>query len=152
MKKNILKYISLASFAIILFIGCGTQESQSDILDQIQRQIDNLKKAHLNSDVDLADRLYHPNLILTSQSGTKYDKEVALKNIENTFESYVNADIEFLQVSNSVVLTNYINERKYKDFDKGRFRLTVLWIKHEGEWKIISMQSSKIKEPKRTSG
>ncbi|TMM58652.1 nuclear transport factor 2 family protein [Maribacter algarum] len=115
----------------------------------ILKQIEHLRTAHLNSDVDLASELYHSQLILTSQSGKKYKKDVALVNIKNTFESYESSDIEFVYISDDVVLTNYINERKYKDYDKGKFRLTVVWTKHEDAWKIISMQSSKIREPKK---
>ncbi|MDB4293155.1 nuclear transport factor 2 family protein [Maribacter sp.] len=135
----LITFISLASHA---------QVPSAEITAQIQAQIEKLKTAHLNSDVTLADKLYHPNLILTSQSGKKYNKDVALINIKNTFESYKNSEIQWLQVSGDVVLTNYINERKYKDFDKGTYRLTVVWTRQEGEWRIISMQSSQVKERK----
>jgi len=129
---------------------CGrAQETGYEIRIQILEQIDNLRTAHLNSDIALADSLYHPDLMLTSQSGKKYNKEIALSNLENTFESYESSDIEFLTVSDDVILTNYINKRKYKDFDKATFRLTVVWTKHENEWKIISMQSSKVKNRKK---
>ncbi len=122
------------------------QETNPEMKEQIEQQINNLRTAHLNSDVDLAKKIYHPKLILTSQSGKKYDKAAALANTKNTFESYENSDIQFLQISRNVVLTNYINERKYKGFDKGRYRLTVVWTKFKEIWTIISMQSSKIKQ------
>ncbi|MEP3208179.1 MAG: nuclear transport factor 2 family protein [Maribacter sp.] len=123
--------------------------SAQGVETKIKEQIDALRTAHLNSDVSIADALYHPDLILTSQSGKIYKKDVALENIKNTFESYESSDFQFLEVSNEVVITNYINERKYKDFPKGKFRLTVVWTKHEDVWKIISMQSSKVKERKK---
>ncbi|WP_394972714.1 nuclear transport factor 2 family protein [uncultured Croceitalea sp.] len=139
--------------AVLLFFVGNTsllsQEVSAKEHDAILKQIKNLRTAHLNSDVDLADKLYHPQLILTSQSGKKYKKDVALENIKNTFEIYESSEIEFINISDNVVLTNYINERKYKDFDKGKYRLTVVWTKHEDAWKIISMQSSKIKERKK---
>lgn len=136
---------------LLFFIGNASLLSQETTVkkqDAILKQIEHLRTAHLNSDVDLASKLYHPQLILTSQSGKKYKKNVALVNIKNTFESYESSDIEFVYISDDVVLTNYINERKYKDFEKGAYRLTVVWTKHEDAWKIISMQSSKIKERK----
>ncbi len=123
----------------------NAQEVSSAIKGEIQGQINKLRTAHLKSNVALADKLYHPHLILTSQSGKKYNKEVALLNIKNTFEAYESAEIEFLTVSDDVILTNYINERKYKDFPSGSYRLTVVWTIHEDTWKIISMQSSKVK-------
>lgn len=143
--------IKTAFFLLLTFcfshIGMA-QQMDAKITSEIQKQIENLRTAHLNSDMALADKLYHPDLILTSQSGKKYKKGVALMNIKNTFESYKSSDIEFLQVSDYVVITNYINERKYKDFEKGTYRLTVVWTMYESEWRIISMQSSKIKERK----
>lgn len=145
--KNLKKFGAL--LVLILLTAKGfTQEIRSEILSEIEAQIALLRTAHLKSDVTLVDKIYHPNLILTSQSGKKYKKDIALKNIENTFESYEYSDIEFLRVSDDALITNYINERKYKDFPKGKFRLTVVWTRHEDKWKIISMQSSKIKESK----
>lgn len=114
--------------------------------DIILQQMANLRSAHLNSDTNLADKLYHPDLILTSQSGKKYKKELVLENIQHNFESYKNSDIEFLRVADNVILTNYINERKYEGFDKGKFRLSVVWKKSESTWRIIAMQSSRINE------
>ncbi len=135
-------------FALLLSYWCSAQDISSENITQIEHQIEQLKIAHLNSDSAMADALYHPKMILTSQSGKKYNKEIALKNIENNFEIYESSEIEFLPISNDVVLTNYVNERKYKTLEKGRYRLTVVWTKHEKQWKIISMQSSKIKKKK----
>jgi hypothetical protein len=152
LKQTKMLYIkTLITFFLSVFVSIGVlaQEIGTEVQSEIQNQIDNLRTAHLNSDVDLADKIYHPNLILTSQSGKKYKKDVALVNIKNTFESYESSDIEFVHISDDVVLTNYINERKYKDYDKGKFRLTVVWTLHEDSWKIISMQSSKVKDRKK---
>lgn len=137
---------------LIIFLFLATnisivaQEVSESEQELILKQLENLRTAHLNSDVDLVDRLYHPNLILTSQSGKKYKKEVVVQNIEHKFESYQNSDFEFLKVTDDVVITNYINERKYKGFDKGKFRLSVVWTKSKGTWQIIAMQSSRINE------
>lgn len=134
--------------AFLLMCLCSFEGSAQavDALAEIQDQINALRKAHLNSDVDLANQLYHPKLIVTSQSGKKYTKKEALENIKNSFEYYENLEIEFMPLSNDVVLTNYLNERKYKDFEKGIFRLTTVWTKDEGDWRIISMQSSRLKQ------
>ncbi len=138
---------SIITFCCCFFFLFGiAQEVSNEKKQQIKEQIAQLRTAHLNSDIDLATKIYHPNLILTSQSGKKYDTKVALLNLKNTFESYENSAIEFLNLAENVVLTNYINKRKYKDFDKGRFRLTVIWMFEKERWQIISMQSSKIKE------
>ncbi|RKR15202.1 uncharacterized protein DUF4440 [Maribacter vaceletii] len=131
-----------------LFIStyCISQEINAIEKEEIQLQITNLKNAHLNSDVDLANKIYHENLILTSQSGKKYSKKEALANITNAFESYESADIVFLKIDTNVVLTNYINKRKFKGFDEGEYRLTAVWKKQANNWVIISMQSSKVKK------
>ena len=146
LKPNKLMILKKTSFIVMTLLLSQLLSAQEV---EIKKQINALRTAHLNSDVALVDTLYHPDLILTSQSGKKYKKDVALENIKNTFESYESSDFEFLKVSDEVVITNYINERKYKDIPKGTFRLTVVWTKHEGVWKIISMQSSKVKERKK---
>lgn len=145
---HLVKVLLVMVITLLLTLSGNAQETSSAVTEHIHKQIKNLRTAHLNSNVELADQLYHPNLILTSQSGKKYNKEVALVNIKNTFEAYESSEIEFLTVCEDVVLTNYINERKYKDFPKGRYRLTVVWTIHNNTWKIISMQSSKVKTRK----
>ena len=139
-------YKIAAAFLLMCLCSFKGSAQAVDALAEIQDQINALKKAHLNSDVDLANQLYHPKLIVTSQSGKKYTKKEALENIKNSFEYYENLEIEFMPLSNDVVLTNYLNERKYKDFEKGIFRLTTVWTKDEGDWRIISMQSSRLKQ------
>ncbi len=144
---NLMKILLI--IVVTLFAVSGNaQDISTEVTAQIHKQIKYLRAAHLNSNVDLADKIYHPSLILTSQSGKKYNKEIALVNIKNTFESYENSEIEFLSISENVALTNYINQRKYKDFPKGTYRLTVVWTMHNDTWKIISMQSSKVKVSK----
>ncbi|MFP2995390.1 nuclear transport factor 2 family protein [Spongiivirga sp. MCCC 1A20706] len=142
-----MKIATLLACLLFCFLGFAQQVSP-ETQQQIKQQIENLRTAHLKSDAELAAKIYHQDLILTSQSGKKYKKEVALKNLKNAFEIYESSDIEFLNASDAVVITNYINERKYKDLDKGVFRLTVVWKQYQGDWKIISMQSSRIKKPK----
>ena len=135
----------------IFFFACVVhgQEVDAAVQKEILSQMEHLKKAHLESNPALGDLVYHPNLILTSQSGKKYGKEMALTNLENTFEKYEVSDLEFVTVSETVMLANYLNTRKYKDFPSGTFRLTAVWTKNEVAWQLISMQSSKVKAPKK---
>ncbi|MEO0508024.1 MAG: nuclear transport factor 2 family protein [Bacteroidota bacterium] len=139
----------LMCFALFLAYGVDAQDVNAAIEAKILSQMDQLKKAHLESNPALGDLIYHPKLILTSQSGKKYGKEMALTNLENTFEQYDVSDLEFVTVSENVVLTNYLNTRKYKDFPSGTFRLTAVWTKNDATWQLISMQSSKVKAPKK---
>ncbi len=147
---NIFKYFREIATGLLLctFLHQGmAQEVPKTIQSKILMKMDLLRQAHLNSDPGLADTIYHPLLILNSQSGKKYDKETALKNLENKFEMYRTSDIEFLQVTDGAVLVNYINERKYGNFEKGVFRVTAIWVQVTEGWKIISIQSSRIKKP-----
>jgi len=139
----------LMCFALFLAYGVHAQEANTVVEAEILSQMENLKKAHLESNPAMGDLVYHPKLILTSQSGKKYGKAMALTNLENTFEKYEVSDLEFVTVSENVVLANYLNTRKYKDFPSGTFRLTAVWTKNEAAWQLISMQSSKVKAPKK---
>ncbi|MEL7270967.1 MAG: nuclear transport factor 2 family protein [Bacteroidota bacterium] len=140
---------SLIGFMFFLAHGVYAQEVNTVVEAEILSQMEQLKKAHLESNPALGDLVYHPKLILTSQSGKKYGKEMALTNLENTFEQYDVSDLEFVTVSENVVLANYLNTRKYKDFPSGTFRLTAVWTKNEAAWQLISMQSSKVKAQKK---
>lgn len=134
-------------FSLFCVLAHSQELSQQD-KTAIQKQLENLRTAHLNSDSVLVKSIYDTDLVLTSQSGTRYDFDTAVKNLQHKFESYQSSDFYFLPLDANVVLTNYINERKYEGFDKGKFRLTVIWRKHEDNWKIVSMQSSRIKKRK----
>ncbi len=140
--------MKLVVFVCTLFIAITgvSQDISTSEREQILHQITNLKTAHLNSDTVLANKIYHDNLILTSQSGKRYHKKEAIANIKNTFESYESTDVHFLKIDTNVILTNYMNKRKFKGLDEGEYRLTVVWKKQEDNWVIISMQSSKIKK------
>lgn len=144
-----MKLVSAIGCVFFVVMSSMAQETDSSIKLKIYLQIEALRTAHMRSDTMLANALYHPNLILTSQSGKRYGKKEALENIKNTFENYEYLDVEFLRLSEDVILTNYINERKYKDLPKGAFRVTTIWKIYEGSWRIISMQSSKIKDKKK---
>ncbi len=130
---------------IFVSIESTAQEPNEDIKNKITAQMKLLRKAHLQSDTSIADQLYHHELWLTSQSGKKYSKKEALINLTNHFETYEYSEIAFKQIAREVVMTNLINERKYKGYETGRFRLTMTWVIDERKWKIISMQSSRIK-------
>ncbi len=141
-----MKLISAIGCVFFVAMSSMGQETDSRSIElKIYLQIEALRTAHLRSDTTLANTLYHPDLILTSQSGKKYNKKEVLENIKNTFEYYEYGNADFLRLSEDVILTNYINERKYKDLPKGAFRITTIWKIYEGSWRIISMQSSKIK-------
>ena len=134
---------------IILFVTLNSwgQELGLSAQKKIEQQMLLLKEAHLESNPELADGVYHKDLVLTSQSGKKYGKKTALLNLKNAFDLYESASVYYLHITNDVVLTNYINERKYANFEKGTFRLTAIWKFDQGIWQIISMQSSRIKTP-----
>ena len=144
MKKS-LSTIFLILFCVAFVFGQNQgQKAEQEIVEQMKT----LREAHLTSDSELAHDVFDKKLILTSQSGKIYKKKDVLKNIENKFESYENSGIRFLHLSKEIVIVNFINERKFAGFVKGKFRVTAVWLKSGNVWRIISMQSSKIKEPK----
>ena len=114
--------------------------------EQIRQQIETLRLAHLQSDTVLAKQVYHDQLLLVSQSGKKYGKADALANITNPFEIYEYTELTFLPIAKKVVITNYVNERKFVGYPKGIYRLTAVWKKEKGKWMMMSMQSSKMKQ------
>ena len=123
-----------------------SQGGSQSYVDEIQNRIDQLRTAHLENNTQLAQQIYHEDLVLVSQSGKKYGKEDAIRNIQNKFDSYDNDEIEWLSISDDVVLTTFVNKRKFADFPKGQFRLVAIWKKEKNDWQLISLQSSRMKK------
>lgn len=138
----------LSSLILIIVFGINANGQSIANVDKtkIQNRIEQLRTAHLESSADLADQIYHKDLVLVSQSGKKYGKADALRNIQNKFESYENAKLEWQSISDDVVLTTFVNRRKYANFPPGRFRLVAIWKKESSDWQLISLQSSRLKK------
>ena len=129
---------------LIFAVSASARQIDERAKKQILGQLEKLREAHLKSDPKLAADVYDKKLILTSQSGKKYPKRDALRNIENQFKFYENSDLEFVRLSKRVIVLNYINEREIANFPRGKFRVTAVWVKMKGNWRIASLQSSRI--------
>ncbi len=141
-----MKKVVFVIFAVVsLSLVCLGQNTNGKAKQQISRQLSLLVKAHLTSDAKIAGGIYDDRLILTSQSGRVYGKNDSLKNIKNKFGFYKNSDVRFLHLKKNIVVVNYINEREIGDFPRAKYRVTTVWLRRKGAWKIVSLQSSKIR-------
>lgn len=103
-----------------------------------------LAEANLRSDDSVADRYYDDRMLMTSQSGKVYEKKDALLDVKNAFEKYENSDFRFLHVDSKTVIVNYQNTRKRKSLEEAKYRVTAVWVRRNGLWRLASLQSSKI--------
>ena len=135
-------------FATILVTICSTFASAQNRHEKNEIAINGLMRqfaaATLKSDMSVAERLYADDLFMTSQSGKLYTKKEAVKDIANLFRSYDNDDLKFLHLSDNTVIVNYQNTRKRETLEEAKFRVTAVWVNRKGEWKMVSVQSSKI--------
>lgn len=135
-------------FAVVLIAAlCGIASAQSKIgvkEKEIEDALSQLAKAALTNDVAAAGALYDDRLVLTSQSGKVYSKTDALADIKNAFEIYRNDDLRFVHLSKNVIVVNYQNTRKRKTLDEAKFRVTAVFERIKGKWRIVSLQSTRI--------
>lgn len=140
MKKLILLLCLLTCYVACVSAQSNGAKAEREITDLLQKFAD----AAVRSDTSVAESLYADELFMTSQSGKLYTKKEAVQDLKNSFRSYQNDDLKFLHLNKNTVVVNYQNTRKRETLDEAKFRVTSVWVKRKGEWKIVSVQSSKI--------
>ncbi len=139
------KAIWAIAVAATLLCGSATgQDRSARIEKEITAVLDRLAAAALSNNVSAGGEIYDDRLQLTSQSGKVYSKTEALADLKNPFEIYRNDDLKFIHLSKSIVVVNYQNTRKRKTLDEARFRVTAVFRRTDGKWRIVSLQSSRI--------
>ena len=129
---------------LTLAISASAQSRTERTEKEIGAAMQQLADAALKSDPSVAERMYDPTIIVTSQSGKVYSKSDSLLDLKNPFELYKNDEIKFLHLDDDAVVVSYRNTRKRKTLDEASFRVTAVWMKHKGSWKLYSIQSTKI--------
>ena len=131
----------LVGFCCTFAVGQSREEKDELAIKDLMQQF---ASAALKSDTSVAEKQYADDLFMTSQSGKLYTKTQALQDLKNSFRSYQNDDLKFLHLDKNTVVVNYQNTRKRETLDEAKFRVTAVWVKRKGEWKIVSVQSSRI--------
>ena len=126
-----------------LYASAQPDTDETAIAALLQR----LVEAQLRSDPSVAELTYDDGLLLTSQSGKVYGKRDALVDVKNVFDSYRNDDLKFVHLDKNIVILNYQSTRQRRGFDEGTFRVTSVWVRKNGGWKIVSLQSTRIAPP-----
>ena len=113
---------------------------------EVRALMDEIAAANLSGNVAVLERLYVPDFILTSQSGSRYERGDSIADSSKGFEAYVNSDYVFRPQGDSMIV-NFVNERKRKTIEPARFRVTAFWVKTAAGWRMAALQSTKIPPP-----
>lgn len=134
----------IATISLMFAVSAAAQTPPSKVQNEITLLMKSLADAALKSDPSVAEKIYDDSLIMTSQSGKVYSKTDAVKDLKNSFKTYFNDDLRFIQPSKDVAVVSYQNTRQRENLEEAKFRVTAVWAKKKEGWKVISIQSSKI--------
>lgn len=133
--------------AVLLALSVPGWAQSPDGERDVRARMAELEAAHRVGDTAVLERIYLPGFILTSQSGTRYERTDAIADSASGFESYANTDLVLRQYGDTM-LVNYVSERKRKNVpEAGRFRVTAVWVRTDARWRMAGLQSTRIAPP-----
>jgi hypothetical protein len=141
---------TVAVLALALFVDrnvpgqTAVRPAPSAAVREVLALMEELRTATLEGDVSVHERLYAPDFVLTSQSGTRYGRAEAIADAKSGFERYENSDV-LATAYDDTVIVNFVNERKRRAVaEPGRFRVSTVWVRSPAGWRIVLQQSSRI--------
>jgi len=146
MKRNL--------FALTIILACcfciSAQSKLEQKLMQLQRAED---EAETKKDFAALERLLDDNYIFTAANGAIYTKKQLLDEVKAnagvvSTESLTYEEIKTFDFGKTA-LVNYLLIVKDKDKDgkdtMSRFRMSALWIKRKGGWRIAAVQATRVR-------
>jgi ketosteroid isomerase-like protein len=131
-------------FAVIAAAPVMAQDRNAAREREILASLEKLAAAALANDVSAAEKLFDEKLIVTSQSGKVYSKAEAIADLKNPFDDYRNGDVRFVHLSRKAIVASYENSRKRRTLEAAKFRVTAVFAKSGGAWRIVSLHSTRI--------
>ena len=146
MKKILLTAIAVAILAFAAF-------AQSKDEKEVLKFLADYDAAYLTKDINVPERIWAKNYLVSTESGTKYDRAVALEGLKKDWSdpnpewkliSYTTVN-DWIHLSgvNAAVAGSYSTSMIPRDdptatphLDKGRY--TILLEKQNGKWMVIS--------------
>lgn len=102
-----------------------------------------LQQAALSGDTAKAAELLAEDLVLVSQSGKVYPREIVIADLGSGFVSWANSDVK-MQVDGATAVVVLINRRQRKGLEEGAFRVMQVWRKREEAWLLVAQSSARI--------
>jgi ketosteroid isomerase-like protein len=136
-------------FSVIFLLAVMNTNAQSNIEKQIAEKVEQLRKAMIDGDSAMLDKLAADNLMYRHSGGHIDDKKEFVGKFASGKSDFVTVDLEEqkIQVINKKTVAVYHNlNAKTNDGGKpGEVHLFVLlvWKKQGGSWKMVARQAAK---------
>jgi ketosteroid isomerase-like protein len=103
------------------------------------------RKAVVEKDVAVLERLLAPDLTYTHANGRTQDKAEYIKAIKNTgrYESFTESDTKIRTYSKTAILTGFVDV-KIAGQDPYRVRTIEVYVENNGQWQLTAKQSARI--------
>jgi ketosteroid isomerase-like protein len=145
-----MKQIPLALTLILVSVFCLSAQSKLEQkLLQLQRAED---EAEGKKDIAALERLLDDNFIFTAANGAVYTKKQLIEEVK-TDDSAGGETLSYEEVKTfdygKTAMINYLLVVKGKDKNgkefTNRFRMSSLWVKRKGEWRIAAVHATRVR-------
>jgi len=150
-----MKRTFLLIFALIFFaaVEANTQSKNDKNLAQDLLRLQRLQdEAEGKKDFAALDRIFNDDFIFIAANGKIYDKKTFLNELKvDVSEPQETLDYEDFTARGygKTAIVNYVLVIKGKDKDAkeytNRFRMSVIWVKQNGNWRIANFHSTRVR-------
>lgn len=144
-------------FTIALLIASTSAFAQSKGDKSIEQELMRLhraeEEAETTRDIAALERLFNDDFIFIAANGAVYDKKKFLEEIKADTSPPSDNKLEYenfnARVYGKTAMVNYVLVVSGKDKDKkdyvNRYRMSVMWLKQKGIWRIINFHSTRVR-------
>ena len=135
--------------AILVFSVCNLLQAQTKQEKAVANAVEQLRKAMLDADSVMLDKLTSPQLSYGHSGGSIDDKTVFVQKIVSGKSDFVTLEFPGQTISvskNTAIVRHKLNAVTNDSGKPGEVHLAVLlvWQKLHGEWKLLARQAIKV--------
>ena len=147
-----MKRLLILTFALL--IAASSAAAQSSRVEQEFMQLHRAQyDAESKKDIAALDRFFNDDFIFVAANGSVYDKKKFIDEIkadDSTPSGNTVACENFkVRVYGKTAIVNYVLLVSSKDKDgkdvASRYRMSVVWIKQKGNWRIINFHATRVR-------
>ncbi len=138
----------IASLAILL-LSVITMSAQSKDEQAVADAVEQLRKAMVDADKTMLEKLAADQLSYGHSSGKVEDKNAFVTNIANGNSDFVSIDLseQTISISGKVAIVRHIFRAKTNDGGRpgeANIRILLIWQKQKGGWKLLARQAVRL--------
>lgn len=151
--KLMIMWIIIISAASSYADGQSKDTRNKKIEQEFLRLHQSEDEAEAKKDIVALDRLFGDDFIFVAANGDVFDKKKFLEDIKNDTEPAAQQTISYdnfkARLYGKTAVVNYLlvvkgRSNEGKDYTN-RYRTSVIWVKREGNWRIINFQATRVR-------